>query len=117
MGGKTRVLLVDDDGAMRELLELVLAHAGYEVVTAEHGPAALEAVRATPPSVILLDLRMPVMDGRAFVRAYRRTHPPRAPIIALTGANEAAGWDAPIDVAAVLLKPFGLDQLLRAVDE
>jgi CheY-like chemotaxis protein len=117
MGGKTRILVVDDDQAIRELLELVLAAEGYEVITATDGRAALEAARVLSPSVILLDLRMPVLDGWEFVRGYGRGCLPRAPIIAVTAADEAEGGEVPLGVAAVLPKPFELDAVLRAVAE
>jgi CheY-like chemotaxis protein len=58
-----RILVVDDDDALRESLELVLAAEGYEVVGARDGASALAALEAAPVDVVLCDLRMPGMDG------------------------------------------------------
>ena len=58
-----RVLVVDDDASIRQFIQMALEGGGYEVTTAEDGREALESVRRTPPGVILLDMRMPVMDG------------------------------------------------------
>ena len=72
MGEPPRVLVVDDDAGIRDLLDLALTNAGYAVALAEDGAAALAMVEAVAPDVILLDMRMPVLDGWAFAEAYRR---------------------------------------------
>ena len=57
------ILVVDDDASIRELIGMALVDEGYEVQAAPHGAAALEVISHSRPSVILLDMRMPVMDG------------------------------------------------------
>ncbi|HET9317258.1 MAG TPA: response regulator [Vicinamibacteria bacterium] len=110
-----RVLVVDDDAAIRQFIQMALEGSGYEVATAEDGQEALAAVRAAPPRVILLDMRMPVMDGWAFTRASRETPPPHAPIVVLTAARDAGEYASDVDADAFLAKPFNLRELLGLV--
>ena len=78
MAMAVRVLVVDDEPPLRDLMRMVLEEEGYEVMTATNGEDALERTRTFAPDVILLDMSMPVMDGRAFAEAYRhRGTPPR----------------------------------------
>ena len=69
MNAEKRILIVDDDESIRDMIEIVLAAEGYAVRTAPHGAAALEAVGECAPRLILLDMRMPVLDGWGFARA------------------------------------------------
>ena len=110
-----RVLVVDDDDSIREFVVLALAEDGYEVLTAADGRAALDVSAAHPPGLILLDMRMPVMDGWAFAAAYRATAAPHAPIAVLTAARDAARYAADIDADAFLAKPFALSELSQLV--
>ena len=72
------ILVVDDDEAILSAVESTLADEGYPVVTAPDGAAALDVVERQQPTAILLDMKMPVMDGWAFARAYRQQPGPRA---------------------------------------
>ena len=110
------ILVVDDDEGIREFVSLVLADEGYEVVTAPHGAAALEFVARRVPAVILLDMRMPVMDGWQFAQAYRQRPGPHAPIIVVTAARDAGERAAEIGAEGVLAKPFRLADLLAVVE-
>lgn len=96
------VLVVEDDVDVRELTVEVLRADGHEVHEAAHGQEALDVLEAlpAPPSVVLLDLMMPVMDGAAFIRYLRARHLD-IPIIVMTasGVREVAG------VREVLCKP------------
>ncbi|MBV9893761.1 MAG: response regulator [Chloroflexi bacterium] len=111
----SRVLVVEDQDDIREFLALVLQNEGYCVTTADNGAVALEAVAQKPVGVVLLDMRMPVMDGWAFADAYRRREGPHAPIVVLTAAQDAAARAAQINAADYLGKPFELDDLLSVV--
>lgn len=111
-----RVLVVDDDESIRNFVSLALAYDGYEVMCASHGAAALELVAESPPSLILLDMRMPVLDGWGFARAYRERPGPRAPIIVLTAARDADRRASEIGAAGYLAKPFDLDDLFALVE-
>ena len=112
-----RVLVVDDEDDIRGIVSEVLADEGYEVATAPHGAAALDLAGAECPGVILLDMRMPVMNGWQFAQAYRRMPGPHAPIVVMTAASDASAWCAEIGANACLPKPFDLDDLLRVVGE
>jgi two-component system, chemotaxis family, chemotaxis protein CheY len=115
VGETRRVLVVDDDPDIGEFVSLALSDEGYEVVTAPHGRAALTRVEERPPDLIVLDMRMPVMDGWEFARAYRERPGPHAPIIVFTAARDAAERAAAIEANGYLAKPFSLDELLDAV--
>ena len=109
------ILVVDDDAAIRRVVAAVLADEGYTVAEAPDGGAALARARAAPPRLILLDMRMPGMDGWEFARRYRRRPGPHAPIICVTAAVDAAARGAQIGAVAALGKPFDLDALLALV--
>ncbi len=105
-----KVLVLDDDRAFLDMLRLALTEAGHEVATASDGGAGLRVTSRWEPDVILLDLRMPGMDGEAFAQRYRALPGPRAPIVVLSGFR-----DAPTrirDAAAYVRKPFELDDLI-----
>lgn len=109
------ILIVDDDPAIRSTLSEVLEEEGYAVETATNGAEALEAVARATPAVVLLDMRMPVLDGWGFARALgeRRAS---LPIVVMTAAQEASQWSHEIGATLVLAKPFDLDELLRTVE-
>lgn len=109
------VLIIDDDESIREFVSVALADEGYAVRTATDGAAALEVLRRERPSVILLDMRMPVMDGWQFSREYRRWPGPHVPIVVVTAARDAAVRAADIHADGFLAKPFDLDELLTIV--
>ena len=81
-----RILVVDDDESIRQIVRLCLSDEGYSVSEAPNGRVALEGLHESRPSLILLDLRMPVMDGWEFARQYRQTPGPHAPIVAFVAA-------------------------------
>ena len=110
-----RVLVVDDNEVIRELVSDVLGWAGHVTETAPDGLAALEVVRRWSPDVIVLDAMMPRMDGCAFARTYRRLPGPHAPIIALTAAGDGPARAAAMHAAGFVGKPFDPDELLRLV--
>jgi two-component system, chemotaxis family, chemotaxis protein CheY len=111
-----RVLVVDDDETISEFVEMALSDEGYDVVTAPHGAAALQVITEQGnPSLILLDMRMPVMDGWQFSREYRALAGPKAPIVVLTAAADAAQSAQQINADGYLSKPFDLSDLIDLV--
>jgi protein-histidine pros-kinase len=114
--GPKRVLVVDDDASIRDLVDLVLSDQGYEVIAASDGQAALALVERTTPDVILLDMHMPVLDGWTFADTYRAQPGPHAPIIVCTAAREAATSAAEIQATAYLAKPFAVKDLCGLVN-
>src|SRR5918911_1882485 len=111
MTERPTVLVVDDDPDIRELVQLGLEDEGYRVVTAAHGQAALEQLGRVPIDLILLDMRMPVMDGWTFASVYRQQAAARVPIVVVTAAQDAARRSAEIAAEGHLAKPFGLADL------
>lgn len=80
-----QILVVDDDPAIRSVLEAVLTAHRYQVVTAENGRDALMSIDDVAPNVILLDLYMPVMDGWEML-AFLQQHHPHVPVIVMSAA-------------------------------
>ena len=112
---KGAVLVVDDDADMLAMVDMVLGSEGYRVVTAANGEEALEQAGRHMPSLILLDMRMPVMDGWRFAEEFRMRYNHRAPIIVLTAAENAKARAEEIKAEGYLAKPFDLDQLFACV--
>ncbi len=107
------LMVVDDDSATREIIETIVQSEGYPVVTAADGNEALSHLRSgLKPGVILLDLRMPGMDGQTF-REVQRSDPMLAgiPIVILSGDRDASGLAARLG-ADCIPKPIDLDRLL-----
>lgn len=110
-----RVLVVDDDAPFLGMLVAALEDDGHTVTTASDGRAALVKTSHMAPDAIVLDVRMPGMDGPAFARAYSRGRGPRAPIVVISGY---AGARTEVDSAvAYLSKPFDIDRLLALLRE
>lgn len=114
--GDIRVLVVDDEPAIRATVAEMLEIEGYSVDEAANGADALRAIELHAPDVILLDMRMPVLDGWAFAAELNRRHL-EIPIVVMTAARDAARWAAEIAASASLSKPFGFDDLIRTVGE
>ncbi len=113
---RPRVLVVDDDEATCDLLRALLTEEGYAVATVPHGAAALELAKYHQPAVIILDERMPIMDGSSFVDHYRSQARPPAALILLSAMNDVEENAKRIGAAAFVRKPFDLDELLRVVE-
>jgi CheY-like chemotaxis protein len=107
------VLVVDDDPDGLAVVSLILQLEGYQVLAACSGAEALELARRERPSLILLDVMMPSMDGRAF-RSRQRADPSIAdiPVLVLSAHADAATIADEIGARAWLPKPVRLDRLL-----
>jgi two-component system, chemotaxis family, chemotaxis protein CheY len=109
------ILVVDDDPTILATVSETLDMEGYPVVTAANGAEALEAMERETPSLVLLDMRMPVLDGWGFLRVAReRGLNPR--VVVMTAAADARRWAAEVGAQGVLPKPFELDDLIFAVE-
>lgn len=115
MNATGQVLVVEDEKEIREFVALTLSDEGYEVLQASDGAAALKVLDQHQPGVILLDMRMPIMDGWAFSQAYRQLPAKHVPIIVLTAATDAATFAAQINAEGFLAKPFNLADLIKLV--
>jgi CheY-like chemotaxis protein len=112
-----RILVVDDDTSIRSFVEMALDSEGYAVSTATNGVQALAVTDQVHPDLILLDMRMPIMDGWTFARMYRDQAGPHAPIVVITAATDAGERAAEIQADGFLGKPFDLDELLVLVSK
>lgn len=117
MAASGRILVVDDDESILDFVREALEDEGFEVVTATDGAEALELAAARPPDLILLDMRMPIVDGWEFAETYARTPGPHAPLIVMTAARDAASIAEDIHAAGYLAKPFTLDDLLSLAEQ
>ena len=113
--GRPRVLVVDDESSIRELLAKTLALAEYDVDTAPDGRAALERLRLGHYDLLIADLKMPGMDGLTLIREAKRLKAD-IPVIIITGfSTESSAIEAVnLGVAGYLTKPFRVPQVLAA---
>jgi excisionase family DNA binding protein len=112
---RPRVLVVDDEASIRDLLSKTLALAEYDVDAAPDGRSALERMRLHPYDLLIADLKMPGMDGLTVIRESRR-YKPDLPVIIITGfSSESSAIEAVnLGVAGYLTKPFRVPQVLAA---
>lgn len=117
MQGVRRVLIVEDEDAIGEIVSDALALEGYDVRRARDGQEAMRILGTWLPHLILLDLMMPVMDGRTFRAAQRQLDgdAARVPVIVLSAAREARAQAEEIGAVEALSKPFDLEQVIASV--
>ncbi len=111
----TKILLVDDDPNIRQLVNLYLVKEGFEVEMAERGDEALKKVLASPPNLMLLDVMLPGMDGWQVLRETRRTS--NVPIIMLTAKDETFDKVLGLELGAddYIAKPFDMKELVARI--
>jgi CheY-like chemotaxis protein len=112
----SRVLVVDDDPAIRSLLVEALTFAGYETAAAPDGEAGVALARSGKPNVVLMDLMMPKLDGAGAIRALRadpRTAALR--VIAMSAGTRLRELASHLAADSLLAKPFELDTLFEEV--
>lgn len=107
-----KILVIDDEQSVRDLLDTLLRRKGYDVVVAESGQKGLDLYRRERPDVLVLDLKMPEMDGLTVLRQIRSLDP-RKPVIVLTGAGtaEAEQQVRALGVMEYVEKEFSLHRL------
>jgi DNA-binding response OmpR family regulator len=109
------VLVVDDDPGILATIADALDLEGYRVRTATNGREALDVLETAAPRVVVLDMRMPILDGWGFAKALReRGDRPR--ILVMTAAENARQWADEIGADDFLAKPFELEDLLAALE-
>ncbi len=115
MKAPTRILIVDDEAAIRRLLCTSLAAQGYETIEAKTGQSAIEQSRAGKPDLVILDLGLPDMDGTEVLQEIRRDS--QVPVVILSVRDDEKGKVAAFDLGAddYVTKPFGMDELLARV--
>jgi len=115
VAGQPRVLVVDDDPHLREVVGFALAQAGFSVEEAADGRAALESFRRRPPALLVLDVMMPELDGLEVCRAVRRDS--RVPIIFLSSRDEEVDRILGLELGGddYVSKPFSPRELVARV--
>lgn len=110
-----KILLVDDDPNIRQLVNLYLVKEGFEVDMAERGDEALKKVQASPPNLMLLDVMLPGMDGWQVLRETRRVS--NVPIIMLTAKDETFDKVLGLELGAddYIAKPFDMKELVARI--
>lgn len=117
----SRVLVIDDDSAMRRAIRHILEAAGYTVAEAVHGRAGVTSMQADPPNLVITDIFMPEQEGIETIRTLRALSP-ETRIIAVSGDGYIGSLSV-LEMARmfgahqVIKKPFRKDELLRLVEE
>ena len=112
---KTKILLVDDDPNIRQLVNLYLEKEGFEVEMADRGDTALQIFRQSPPNLMLLDVMLPGMDGWQVLREARKVS--NIPIIMLTAKDETFDKVLGLELGAddYISKPFDMKELVARI--
>ena len=114
--GKARILVIDDDESIRELVKLHLTNGGYEALVAEDAVVAGQMVVQCAPDLIIADVRMPYMNGYDFVSALKTDPSTRdIPVVFLTTSDDVAERARQLGAAAYLTKPVSAERLLEVV--
>jgi DNA-binding response OmpR family regulator len=115
-GGSGRVLVVEDDEGIREMLKYNLVTAGFSVLEASDGASGLRTARTSRPDLILLDLMLPGMSGFDFCRALRKSS--RVPIIMITAKDAEVDKIVGLELGAddYITKPFSIREVLARVN-
>ncbi len=108
------ILVIDDDPSILSTITDILEFEGYPVTTAKNGADGLGALDRQQPALVLLDMRMPVLDGWQFARVVRERGI-EIPIVVMTAAQDARRWAQEIGAAGYLAKPFELADLIDVV--
>jgi CheY-like chemotaxis protein len=118
-GRPRRILVVEDDSVLADLVKLVMENAGYEVVLAHDGFTAWEQFQRQPPDLVLMDLMLPGPDGLALLRHIRAlpTSLATVPVVVLTGRDDEKSTVGALDAGAdeYLVKPLSPDELLARI--
>ncbi len=114
-----KILVAEDERDIRELIEFALQYNGHEVLTAIDGLSAWDLIVAEQPDLVLLDVRMPRMDGYEVCRRIKRSEKlQHIPVAFLSAKGQEAEVQAGLDAGAeeYILKPFSLEQLDQAIE-
>lgn len=115
----SRILIIDDEETIRELLSRRLSGRGYEVETAVNAESAEMLMLHEKFDLVITDVRMGVISGTDFIRSLRRVHRSRVPVIVMTGFPQQKAFDAAREYGVIrfFAKPFSFDDLYAAVVE
>lgn len=119
MTAKARILVVEDETDIRELLEIVLMSHGYQVATAENGCAGLDVLQSFTPDLVLADLSMPELDGLGFLEGKKLLPDVAAiPVIVLSARGKNGDVMQAIErgASAYITKPFDTSVVLARIE-
>lgn len=110
------ILVLEDEQDILQTLSALLKSEGYKVETAQNGQEALDFLKKSPmPDLILLDMKMPVMNGWAFTDEFYRLYDHRAPLFVMTAAADAEVRAKEVKASNSIGKPFDIDELLNKI--
>ena len=115
MVNRPSVLVIDDDEAIRTLVDMALSQEGFTVLTATNYARALELLRDHEPRLILLDTGPGELVGQTFIEAYRQSPGPHVPVLVFSAGWNLADHAARIGADGFLSKPFELEALFEVV--
>jgi len=110
------ILVIDDEAGILDITAEILEDEGYQVEKATNGQEGLQKMREARPELIMLDMRMPVLDGWGFAKVLHNTGN-TVPVVVMTAAQDARRWADEIKADAYLGKPFDLNELLAVVEQ
>lgn len=119
MENVTRILIVDDEAYIRRVVELKLKNRGYEVITATNGMEGLEKFNLYSPDIVITDIKMPRMDGKALCQQIQNTKNEKPHLIIVVTCSVSGSsfeWLENLD-GTLLEKPFSPSRLLDIIDE
>lgn len=115
---RKRVLLAEDDRALRRFLEVVLERAGYKVISAADGLEAMKLALSTPIDIVITDAMMPNLSGYEFCRFLRNSHTlAHLPVILLSALERKENSQDTEKVDAFLAKPVSAESLIACIEE
>ncbi len=109
-------MVIDDDPSILITVAGILRFEGYDVATATNGADGLRMLDQVQPTLLLLDMRMPVLDGWGFTKTLRERDI-TLPVLIMTAAQDARRWAAEVNAAGYVAKPFELLDLIEAVEQ
>ena len=118
IGGKKRILVIEDEKNMADLVVQVLQKEGYEVDAAYDGEEGLNKIKATKPDIVLLDIVLPKLDGRDLLKKAKQDEDIKhIPIVVLSGRSEQWDRDIGLELGAdeYIEKPLEIVKLLRQI--
>ena len=118
LANREKILIIEDDRSISEMLRVRLNSAGYRTEIVDHGEAAIKTAAENPPDLVILDLKLPDMHGYEVCRFLRRHYRPwELPVLMLTGADDTrsrlGGFETGAD--AYLTKPYRPAELLKTI--
>lgn len=115
---KPTIFLIDDEADLLQAIRDFLEDEGFAVSTASNGEEAMRMLQTGPmPDLIILDMKMPVMDGRQFASLFHKSHDNLSPIVLVSGDANARKNAESIRADGWIEKPFKLDDLVKKIKE